>query len=186
MESSAGNQFHGNNNNIEQDQENFSYAAQIVNSSVLPMSMHAAIQLDIFEIIAKAGPDAKLSPKELAAQLATKNPEAPSMLDRILRVLASHSIVGCSLADDEQGNPQRLYSLTPVSKFLVRNEDGVSLGPLMNLLQDKVFLDSWCVSSLSLSLSLSLSIYIYICIFNSFFLTSCLSPYLLLILLLSS
>ncbi|XWS71185.1 hypothetical protein CRYUN_Cryun03dG0117300 [Craigia yunnanensis] len=141
MESSAENQFHGNNNYT--DQENFSYAAQVVNSSVLPMSMHAAIQLDIFEIIAKAGPDAKLSPKELAAQLATKNPEAPSMLDRILRVLASHSIVGCSLADDEQGNPQRLYSLTPVSKFLVRNEDGASLGPLMNLVQDKVFLDSW-------------------------------------------
>ena len=85
------------------------------------------------------------------------------MLDRILRVLASHSIVGCSLADDEQGDPQRLYSLTPVSKFLVRNEDGVSLGPLMNLLQDKVFLDSWYVS-LSLSLSLSLSA------FNSSFL----------------
>ncbi|KAK6272650.1 hypothetical protein POUND7_009733 [Theobroma cacao] len=128
----------------EQNQESFSYAIQIVTSNALPMSMHAAIQLQLFEIIAKAGPDAKLSPKEIAVQLRTKNPDAPSMLDRLLRVLASHNIVGCSVADDEQGNnPQRLYSLTPVSKFFVPNEDGVSLGPLMSLLQDKVFLDSW-------------------------------------------
>ncbi|XVE66009.1 hypothetical protein DITRI_Ditri08aG0047200 [Diplodiscus trichospermus] len=143
MGSSAENSFRGNNNNTKQDRASFSYATQIVNSSVLPMCMHAAIQLDIFEIIAKVGPNAKLSPEELAAQLPTKNPEAPSMLDRILRVLATHSIVDCSLATDGQGNLHRLYSLTPVSKFFVRNEDGVSLGPLMSLLQDKVFLDSW-------------------------------------------
>ncbi|KAL4332637.1 hypothetical protein GQ457_07G036530 [Hibiscus cannabinus] len=129
----------------EHDEESFSYAAQIMNSCVLPMSMHAAIQLDIFEIMAQAGPDAKLSPKDIAAQLATVNPEAPSMLDRILRLLASHGIVACSMADDadDDGNPQRLYALTPVSRFFVRNEDGVSLAPVMNLLQDKVFLDSW-------------------------------------------
>ncbi|KAE8734767.1 Caffeic acid 3-O-methyltransferase [Hibiscus syriacus] len=145
MESSAVNQIEGNNKNWEHDEESFAYASQIARSCVLPMSMHAAIQLDIFEIIAKAGPDAKLSPKEIAAQLPTTNPEAPSMLDRILRVLASHGIVGCSMVDDadEEGNPQRDYALTPVSRFFVRNEDGVSLAPVMALLQDKVFLDSW-------------------------------------------
>ncbi|XP_022754232.1 caffeic acid 3-O-methyltransferase-like [Durio zibethinus] len=143
MGSSEENQFHGNNKYAGQDQESFAYAFEIVISCVLPMSMHAAIQLGIFDIIAKAGPDAKLSPKELAAQLPTKNPEASSMLDRVLRVLASHGIVGCSLADDEEGNPQRLYSITPVSKFFVQNEDGFSLGPLMNLIQDKVYFDSW-------------------------------------------
>ncbi|KAE8682966.1 Caffeic acid 3-O-methyltransferase [Hibiscus syriacus] len=41
-------QFHGNN------EESLSYAFQIVNSLVLPMSMHAMIQLDVFQIIAKA------------------------------------------------------------------------------------------------------------------------------------
>ncbi|TYI65019.1 hypothetical protein E1A91_D09G128500v1 [Gossypium mustelinum] len=125
------------------NEESFSYALQIVTSSVLPMSMHAAVQLDIFGIMAKCGPDAELSAKEIAAQLATNNSEAASMLDRILIVLASHGIVGCSMADEEKGNPRRLYSLTPVSKFFVRNEDGVSLGPLMALIQDKVFIDSW-------------------------------------------
>ncbi|OMO70073.1 O-methyltransferase, family 2 [Corchorus olitorius] len=150
MGSAVENHFvHGNGNNYiaeqDDDQESFSYAFQIVESTVMPMSMHTASQLEVFEIMAKAGPDAKLSAKEIAAKLPTKNPEAPSMLDRILRVLASHSIVGCSLSDDEHGgrNPQRLYNLTPVSKYFVRNEDGVSLGPLMSLPQDKVFLASW-------------------------------------------
>ncbi|PPR97736.1 hypothetical protein GOBAR_AA22942 [Gossypium barbadense] len=81
MEFSAEN----HNKDREHDEESFSYAAQIVNSYVLPMSMNAAIQLDVFEIMAKAGPDAKLSPNEIVAQLPTKNPEAPSMLDRLLR-----------------------------------------------------------------------------------------------------
>ncbi|OMO70088.1 O-methyltransferase, family 2 [Corchorus olitorius] len=149
MGSSAENQFdHGNSNNYnaaeQDDEEAFSYAIQIADTLVLPMSMQAAIQLQVFEIIAKAGPDAKLSAKQIATQLPTKNPEAPSMLDRILRVLASHSIVGCSLGDEEHGgNPERVYSLRPVSKYYVGNEDGVSLAPLLNLIQDNVFLASW-------------------------------------------
>ncbi|XP_021297623.1 caffeic acid 3-O-methyltransferase-like [Herrania umbratica] len=142
MASSVENQFHGNNN-AEQDQESFSYAMQIVSSSALSMSLYAAIQLELLEIIAKAGPKAKLSPKEIAAQLPCKNPEAPSMLDRILRVLASHGIVSCSVVDEQSNNPQRFYGLTPVSKFFVPNEDGVSFGPLMALNQDRVSLDSW-------------------------------------------
>ncbi|OMO70072.1 hypothetical protein COLO4_28785 [Corchorus olitorius] len=152
MESSAENQFVSKNYNAEEDDEEaFSYAFQVVESKALPMSLHTAMQLQVFEIMAKAGPDAKLSAKEIAAQLpSNKNPEAPSMLDRILRVLATHSIVGCSLGDDEEeeggGNPERLYSLTPVSKYYVRNGDGVSLSPFMNLLYDKIFVASWFVS----------------------------------------
>ncbi|XP_017982533.1 PREDICTED: caffeic acid 3-O-methyltransferase isoform X1 [Theobroma cacao] len=138
-------QFHGNNDHSEQDEESFSCAMQLVNSTALPMSLHAAIQLEIFEIIAKAGPDAKLSPQEIGAHLPTQNPDAPMMLDSILRLLASHSVLACSLAVVEQGDsPQRLYSLTPVTKFFIRNEDGVSLAPLVSLVQDKIFLDSWC------------------------------------------
>ncbi|OMO70078.1 hypothetical protein COLO4_28780 [Corchorus olitorius] len=131
----------------EQDEESFSYAMQIAQSLSLPMSMHAVSQFQVFDIIAKADPNVKLSAKEIAAQLpANKNPEASSMLDRLLRLLASHCIVGCSLVNDEEGgHPWRLYSLTSVPKYFVPNEDGVSLAPLMNLDQDKVFLASWFV-----------------------------------------
>ena len=136
-----------NMTNEERD-ESFAYANQLVTGSVLPMTMQAAIELGVFKIIAKAGPGAKLSASEIAAQLpATKNKDAPMMLDRILRLLASHGVVECSL-DDIDGS-QRLYGQSNVSRYFVPNEDGVSLGPLMALIQDKVFLDSWYTCSLS-------------------------------------
>nr|POE55748.1 caffeic acid 3-o-methyltransferase [Quercus suber] len=132
-----------NGNLKQEEEESFPYAMQLVNSCALPMALQSTIELGVFDILAKAGPGAKLSPSQIVAQMPTKNPEATVMLDRILRMLASHSVLGCSVVADEFGSYQRLYSLSPVSKHFVRNEDGVSLGPLMALLQDKVFLDSW-------------------------------------------
>ncbi|XP_044491297.1 caffeic acid 3-O-methyltransferase-like [Mangifera indica] len=122
----------------EEKDESFAYAFQLVMGSVLPMTLKAAIDLNIFEIIAKAGPGAKLSASEIAAQIPTQNKDSPIMVDRMLRLLASHSALTCYAVDLE-----RLYGLTPVSKYFVRNQNGVSLGPFMALIQDKVFMDSW-------------------------------------------
>lgn len=130
----------------DQKEENtFPYAVQVANSLVLPMAMQSAVELGVFEILAKAGPGAKLSPSQIVEKMPTKNPEAPMMLDRILRMLATHSLLACSVVADDSGSFQRLYSLSLTSKHFVCNEDGVSLGPFMALLQDKVFLDSWSV-----------------------------------------
>ncbi|CAN6543079.1 unnamed protein product [Malus baccata var. baccata] len=130
-----------------EEEENFGCAMQLVFSSVLSMSMQSAIELGVFDIIAKAGPGANLSSSEIAAHIGsgTRNSEAPMMLDRILRLLASYSILSCSVvANEEDGSDsQRLYSLGPVSNYFVTNEDGVSFGPMMALIQDKVVLDSW-------------------------------------------
>ena len=121
--------------------ENFAYACEVMTGSVLHMTMKAVIKLGLFEIIAKAGPGAKLSASEIAAQLpATKNKDAPMMLDRILRLLASYSVVECSL---DASGARRLYSLNSVSKYYVPNKDGVLLGPLLQMNQDKVLLESW-------------------------------------------
>ncbi|KAM5555801.1 caffeic acid 3-O-methyltransferase [Rosa sericea] len=133
----------------KEEEESFSYAMQLVTSTVLSMSMQSAVELGVFDIIAKAGAGAGLSSTQIAAQLGTKNSEAPMMLDRILRLLASHSVLNCTVVnanDDHSDGPnfQRVYSLAPVSKYFVKSdEDGVSLGALMALIQDKVFLDSW-------------------------------------------
>ncbi|RXH85499.1 hypothetical protein DVH24_009320 [Malus domestica] len=120
---------------------------QLVFSSVLSMSMQSAIELGVFDIIAKAGPGAKLSSSEIAAHIGsgTRNSEAPMMLDRIPRLLASYSILSCSVvANEEDGSDsQRVYSIGPVSNYFVTDEDGVSLGPMMALSQDKVVLESW-------------------------------------------
>ncbi|CAH8387967.1 unnamed protein product [Eruca vesicaria subsp. sativa] len=71
---------------------------QLSSASVLPMVLKAAIELDLLEIMAKnddfSGP--QMSPSKLASHLPTKNPDAHVMLDRILRLLASHSILTCS------------------------------------------------------------------------------------------
>lgn len=81
------------------EEDNYSYAMELASSSVLPMVLMAAVELKVLDIIAKAGPGAQLSPSEIASQLpaATRNPDAPEMLDRMLRLLASHSILTCSV-----------------------------------------------------------------------------------------
>ncbi|KAF5464584.1 hypothetical protein F2P56_014653 [Juglans regia] len=127
----------------KEEDESFVYAGQLANSLVLPMALQTAIELGVFKILAKSGPGAKLSPSQISTEMPTTNPEAPKMLDRILRMLTSHSVLSCSAGADDAGSFQRLYSLSPVSKHFVPDQDGVSFRPLMALLQDKVFLASW-------------------------------------------
>ncbi|XAR62912.1 Caffeate O-methyltransferase [Bertholletia excelsa] len=139
----------------EDEEQQFSYAMQLAGSSVLPMVMKAAVDLQVLEIIAKEGPGAQLSSSEIVAQMLTRNPNAPIMLDRILRLLASYSILTCTVDDCDHrtsdkdtdtatgGGVTLLYGLAPVANYFVRNQDGVSLGPFMSLIQDKVFMDSW-------------------------------------------
>ncbi|CAJ2636284.1 unnamed protein product [Trifolium pratense] len=128
-----------------EDEESFSYAIQLCNSSVFPMALQSAAELGIFDVLQEAGKGAQLSAEEIAARLSCNNLDAPKMLDRILALLASHDVLKCLVIQDQQklGSIHRLYSMAPVAKFFAPNSDGVSLGPLMSLNQDKVFLASW-------------------------------------------
>ncbi|KAI4335101.1 hypothetical protein L6164_013780 [Bauhinia variegata] len=131
-------------NHVEEE-ESFSYAMQLARSMALPMVLKTAVELKVFDIIATSDPDAKLSAVDIATQITSKNPEAATMLDRILRLLATHSVLHCSLVEDQQklGSFQRLYSLNSVSKYFVLDDDGMSLGNYTALVQHKVILDSW-------------------------------------------
>nr|GMD36414.1 caffeic acid 3-O-methyltransferase-like [Ipomoea batatas] len=132
----------GHKREIEEEEE-CAYAVQLVTCASLPMVLKAAVELDVFEILNGAGSGVQLSPSQIASQMPTKNPDAPAMLDRMLRLLASHNILTCSLLVADGDVTQRLYGLAPVAKYFVRNQDGASLGPLLALLQDKVFMHSW-------------------------------------------
>jgi hypothetical protein len=121
----------------------FLFAMQLASASVLPMVLKSAIELDLLEIIARAGPGAHVSPSEVAAQLQTKNEAAPVMLDRILRLLTTYSVLNCVVRDLPDGGVERLYGLEPVCKFLIKNEDGVSMAPLLLMNQDKILMESW-------------------------------------------
>ncbi|XP_071713441.1 caffeic acid 3-O-methyltransferase-like [Rutidosis leptorrhynchoides] len=110
----------------------------------MTMMLDSAIKLKVLEAIAMAGPDAKLSAHEIATRLSISNQDAPDKIDRMLRLLASHSVVTCT-QQDHQSKPIRMYGLTPVAKYFIPNEDGSSLGlgPSVLLVHDKVFVDSW-------------------------------------------
>ncbi|KAG4171943.1 hypothetical protein ERO13_A12G242300v2 [Gossypium hirsutum] len=127
----------------DEDKHAQQYAMQLVSSSVVPMVLKASIELGVFEIIQRAGPGALLSPSQIASQLPSQgNPKAPLFLDRLLRLLASHSILTFSLVTKHQdGQVDRLYGLTPVAKHFIPG--GGSLSPWLDLYQHKVTIDSW-------------------------------------------
>ena len=59
-----------------EEEESFSHAMQLVTSIVLPMALHLAIELGVFDVLAKASLGAMLSPSQIIAQMPTKNPDA--------------------------------------------------------------------------------------------------------------
>lgn len=125
------------------DEEACMYAMQLASSSILPMTLKNAIELGLLEILVGAGGKA-LSPSEVAALLpSTANPDAPAMVDRILRLLASYNIVSCEVEEGKDGRLARRYGPAPVCKWLTPNEDGVSMAALALMNQDKVLMESW-------------------------------------------
>ncbi|KAL8102008.1 hypothetical protein AgCh_033785 [Apium graveolens] len=137
----------------DKDASDFTRALQINSGTILGMVMKAAIELDLFEIMAKAaavngaspfGADAKnLSSDDIVAHLPTQNPAATAMLERILRFLAANSILIRTVVAGEDGEEKSLYSLESICKNYIADEDGVSLAPLLVMLHDKVVIDSW-------------------------------------------
>ncbi|TXG63115.1 hypothetical protein EZV62_010109 [Acer yangbiense] len=139
MDPSVETQPETNTQQQEEEEAYYSYANNLAMSVVLPMALRTAVELDVFDIIAKAGPGAKLSASEIATQIPNTNPNAPNMLDRILRLLASYRVLDCSINSGQE----RLYDISRVSKYFVSNEEGVSLASFLDLFLQSVFLESW-------------------------------------------
>ncbi|KAJ0967139.1 hypothetical protein J5N97_024056 [Dioscorea zingiberensis] len=109
----------------------FHLAANLCNSTMLSLTLKAVFELDVLEIIAAAGPDTCLSAEEIASQIKTSNPDAPEVLDRMLRLLACNKVVKCDVVAGEEGKTRRRYGMGLVGEFFTKNEDGVSLAPLL-------------------------------------------------------
>ncbi|XP_075661613.1 caffeic acid 3-O-methyltransferase-like [Castanea sativa] len=127
----------------EEDDDACLYAMLLSSSHVFPMVLHAAIELNLFEIIAKASPDAYMSPTEIASQLPTQSPDAPYMLDRMLRLLASYSLLTCSMRTCEDGSVERLYQVSTAGKFYVQDEDGGSAGSISLFALHRATVEVW-------------------------------------------
>ncbi|KAH7690788.1 O-methyltransferase COMT-type protein [Dioscorea alata] len=117
----------------------FDKAMAIGSGVSLAMTMKAMIELDVLEVMAAAGPGALLSPEEIASKIQTSNPDVHEVLDRMLRFLAANEVVKC----EEDGKSKRRYGLGPVSKFFTKNEDGVSMAPLLLLQLSNDWAEAW-------------------------------------------
>ncbi|KAJ6328885.1 hypothetical protein OIU77_010545 [Salix suchowensis] len=126
---------------VEEERESFTNAMTLVNASVLPLALKTVIDLGVLEVLATADPDVGLTAAEIAKRIHALNPEAPVMLERILRLLMSEGVVYCSHALFDEA-PMK-YRLGRVGKYFVRDDSGVSLAPLMALAHDKVYLETW-------------------------------------------
>ncbi|CAH8356236.1 unnamed protein product [Eruca vesicaria subsp. sativa] len=125
-------------------------AESIVNTVAFPMVLKAALELGVIDTITAAGNDAWLSPSEITASLRTKpkNPEAPVLLDRMLRLLVSHSMLKCRIVECREngrtGNMERVYAAEPVCKYFVKDSDGSgSLASLFIMFHDQVIFKTW-------------------------------------------
>lgn len=114
---------------------------QLVTSTSLTMVLVSSIKLKVLDATAEAGQQAQLSAHEIATRLSISNQNAPAMIDRMLWLLATHSVVACTERDHDL-KLVRVYGLTPVAKYFIPNEDEVSLGAFMELLQDKIFINT--------------------------------------------
>ncbi|XP_021621574.1 caffeic acid 3-O-methyltransferase [Manihot esculenta] len=125
------------------EEEDGLFAMQLATVSVVPMVLRTAMELNLLEMIAEKGEGGQSSAFELASRLSTKNPDAPNIVDRMLRLLASYSILTCSTVTDNQGHAQNLYGLAPICKYYTRDKDGVSLVPYVTTFLTRPFIDSW-------------------------------------------
>lgn len=109
-------------------------ARVLANSITVQMTLRAAIELNVFNIIAKSGRGAHLTSKEIVSQISTTNPNlAVENLERILRLLSVHSLLTTSQKSDpnDQTTQETSYGLTKETLCFVPNEDGVSCVPLV-------------------------------------------------------
>ncbi|KFK42146.1 hypothetical protein AALP_AA2G217200 [Arabis alpina] len=126
------------------------HAESIVNTVAFPMVLKAALELGVIDTIAAAGKDVWLSSYEITVSLPIKpmNPEASVLLDRMLRLLVSHSILKCRAIETGEngraGITERVYAAEPVCKFFLKDSNGSgSLAALFLLFHTEVHFKTW-------------------------------------------
>ncbi|KAL4558580.1 hypothetical protein LXL04_036781 [Taraxacum kok-saghyz] len=117
---------------------------QMVAGTILPMVMKTAIELDLFEIMVKVtNSGGQFTSSDIVSCLPTQNPQTPIIIERILRYLASKSILTSKFSTNENGDTNKSYAMTPICKYFVNNEEGASFASFFLFQNDKVVIDSW-------------------------------------------
>ncbi|XP_020207924.1 isoliquiritigenin 2'-O-methyltransferase [Cajanus cajan] len=117
-------------------------ALLLANNQMLTVVMNAAIELNLFEIIGNN--DAFMSASEIASKMAIEHySELPNRLERMLRLLASHSLLTCATRTTADGNIERVYKVSSVGKYFVTDESGGTLASFTSLLCSRAMSQVW-------------------------------------------
>ncbi|CDY64795.1 caffeic acid 3-O-methyltransferase [Brassica rapa] len=112
------------------EEEDMLLAMQLCGIELIAYCVKTARELDLLEIMARARPlGIHLSTLYLASKAAPNNPDAPVMIDRLLRLLVAYSVCTCKLVKDETGRESRTYGLGNVGKKFIKDEHGISIAP---------------------------------------------------------
>ena len=132
---------------IDDDNELGLMAVRLANAAAFPMVLKAALELGVFDTLyaEAARTNSFLSPSEIGSRLPTtpRSPEAPVLLDRMLRLLASYSMVKCGKVSS--GKVERVYRAEPICRFFLKDniQDIGSLASQVIVNFDSVFLNTW-------------------------------------------
>ncbi|RZB44440.1 isoliquiritigenin 2'-O-methyltransferase-like isoform X2 [Glycine soja] len=111
----------GESNVMTKTEDGACLSAMLLSTNlVYPAVLNAAIELNLFEIIAKATPAGSfMSSHEIASKLPTQHPDQPNRLDRMLRLLASYSVLTTSTRTTHHGATETVYGLSQVGQYFV-------------------------------------------------------------------
>jgi caffeic acid 3-O-methyltransferase len=112
----------------------------------VPCTLKAVIELGIMDRLLTA--EGAMGAEELTAGLPCSCPAtAAAMVDRMLRFLASHSVVKCATEWElgADGKSCRLYAPAPVCKWFARGAGVESVVPFGLMMLSKTFMEAWYV-----------------------------------------
>lgn len=96
---------------------------ELANMISVPMSLNAAVRLNVADAIWEGGSNAPLTAAQILARVIPTGGGDAENLQRVLRMLASYGVF-----EEHIGGGERKYSLTDVGKTLVTDEQGLSYG----------------------------------------------------------
>ncbi|KAI4389156.1 hypothetical protein MLD38_001412 [Melastoma candidum] len=130
---------------IDDEEEAIVRASILTSFFMVPMVLNATIELGVLDIIHRASVDGGISAAGIASSISHRNPGAALVLDRMMRLLASHSILTCSscttLDDNRRMTTEKLYRLAPIGKLFTKDAEGGSMAGFLTFSQHQAILD---------------------------------------------
>lgn len=141
----------------KEEEEDMLSVMQLPISLALNMVLKVTMELGIFDLLSL---NSQLSSSQIASKIPTKNPQAPIMIEKILSFLANQSLLKFTLfKEDDENGP--FYSLTPLSRNLVSNNDEMSIAPTFLFINDQAMVNSWYKPSFFYIGSVSIYIFVF-------------------------